>query len=93
MPATLYCQEHQVFNVYGGGVPIDRCSCVCARVCVCTCTNCVTIYSPYSHIDGSSASMGRPGYCHSPVLDGKKIDVRLHILLDIIVCSDVVHVS
>ena len=34
-----------------------------------------------SHFEGSSTSVGRPGYCHSPVIAVKNIDARQPILL------------
>ena len=43
-----------------------------------------------SHLEGSSMSVGRPGYCNSPILAVKNVDVRQPILLDI--SSDGVHV-
>ena len=36
-----------------------------------------------SHLEGSSASVGRPGNCQSPVLVVENVDVRQSILLDI----------
>ena len=44
-----------------------------------------------SRLEGSSTSVGRHGYCHSPVLAIKNVDVCEPILLDI--PSDVVYVS
>ena len=44
-----------------------------------------------SHLEGSSTSVDRPGYCHSPVLVVENVDVRQPILLDI--SSDSVHRS
>ena len=37
----------------------------------------------FSHLEGSSPSVGRPGYCHSPVLAVKNVDVCQPILLNI----------
>ena len=48
-------------------------------------------YGLTSHLEGYSASVGRHGYCHSPVLAVKNVDVRQPILLD--VSPDGVHVS
>ena len=39
--------------------------------------------SRISHIEGSSTSVGRPGYCHSPVIAVKTVDVPQPILLNI----------
>ena len=36
-----------------------------------------------SHLECSSTSVGRPGYCHHPVLAVKNVDVCQAILLDI----------
>ena len=38
---------------------------------------------PSSHLECSSTSVGRPGYCHSPVLAFKNVDARHPILLDV----------
>ena len=39
------------------------------------------LFSPSSHLEAYSTSVGRPGYCHSPVLAVKNVDVRRPILL------------
>ena len=44
-----------------------------------------------SHLESSSASVGRPGNCPSPVLAVENVDVRQSILLDI--SLDGIHVS
>ena len=44
---------------------------------------CIDIGSASSHFEGSSTSVGRPGYCHSPVIPVKNVDVHQPILLDI----------
>ena len=44
----------------------------------------------YSHLEGSSTSVGRPGYCHSPVFAVMNVDVRQPVLLH--VSSDGIHV-
>ena len=43
-----------------------------------------------SHLEGSSTSVSRPGYCHSPDIAVKNDDVRQPILLD--VSSNCVHI-
>ena len=48
-------------------------------------------FSPSSHLEGSSTSVGRPGHCQSPVLAVENVDVRQRILFD--VPPDGVHVS
>ena len=45
----------------------------------------------FSHLEGSSTSVGRPGHCQSPVLAVENVDVRQRILFD--VPPDGVHVS
>ena len=49
------------------------------------------IFSPSSHLEGSSTSVGRPGNCQSPVLAVENVDVRQSILLDI--SLDGIHLS
>ena len=46
---------------------------------------------PDSHLDGFSTSVGHPGYCHSPVIAVKNVDVGQPILLDI--STDSAHIS
>ena len=44
-----------------------------------------------SHLEGSSTSVGRPGYCHCPVSAVTYVNARQPILLD--TSSDGVHAS
>ena len=50
-----------------------------------------SIILTFSHIEGSSTSVGRPGNCQSPVLAIENVDVCHPILLD--VSFDGVHIS
>ena len=38
--------------------------------------NLVFLAHSFSHLEGSSTSMGHPGYCHCPLLSVKNADVR-----------------
>ena len=49
------------------------------------------LFSPSSHLEGSSTSVGRPGNCQSPVIAVENVDVRQSILLDI--SLDGIHVG
>ena len=55
------------------------------------CSISLHIFSPSSHLEGSSTSVGRPGHCKYPVLAVENVDVCQPILLD--VSFDGIHVS
>ena len=57
----------------------------------CTGSHTLYLFSPSSHLEGFSISVGRPGYCQSPGIAIKNVNVRQPIHFDI--PSDGVHAS
>ena len=49
------------------------------------------LYLYYSHLEGSSTSVGRPGNCQTPVIAIENVDIRQRIIFD--VSPDGVHVT